>query len=57
MATEFRRDPPSSILYPRLAGGTGSSVPNGTQGMQRNNLDVVNQTPFGKPCVTIACSE
>jgi hypothetical protein len=56
-----RRAPsPSSIFYPPfsiLAFGTGSSVPNGTHGMQRKSREVVNQTPLGKPCVSIACSE
>lgn len=38
-------------------GGTGSRVPAGTQGMQRNNRDVVSQRPFGKPWASIASSE
>jgi len=50
----------STILYPPssiLAFGTGSSVPNGTQGMQRNKREVVSQRPFGNPCASMACSE
>jgi hypothetical protein len=41
-------------IYPL---GTGSRVPTGTQGMQRNNREVVSQRPFGKPCTSIASSE
>jgi hypothetical protein len=37
--------------------GTGSSVPEGVQGMHRSNLEVVSQRPFGKPCASIASSE
>jgi hypothetical protein len=38
-------------------GGTGSRVPIATQGMQRNNRDVVSQSPFGKPWTRMASSE
>jgi hypothetical protein len=42
------------LFYPF---GTGSRVPTGTHGMQRNKRDVVSQRPFGKPCASIASSE
>ena len=54
----------TSIRYPKsgirnclYGGGTGSRVPTGTQGMQRNNRAVVSQRPFGKPWASIASSE
>jgi hypothetical protein len=57
---DLSRRAPLAILYPPfsiLAFGTGSSVPNGTHGMQRKSRDVVSQRPFGNPCISIACSE
>ena len=47
----------SFVGVPFLYGGTGSRVPSGTQGMQRNNREVVSQSPFGKPWARIASSE
>jgi hypothetical protein len=47
----------TSVRGPRSQGGTGSRVPIATQGMQRNNRDVVSQSPFGKPCARMASAE